>query len=279
MTASYSRIAVFADATPEGRRLFAQAARLARHVGAELTDVYAGERGSLTPDETFVRGVKAISEVVRRHDADDRARAAEAIRPLMEASVALDQPADFQIVWPHGDDVLRFLDCDLMVAAYPTPAHLPANWTAERLLSLNGGPLLLLPSAWPGEDHGRHVVIAWNGSRQARRAVTEALPLLTRASRVTVLVVDGERYALEAGRAPGPDMADYLARFDIRADLHSVASDGKTIADTITREARGLGADLVVIGCYSRSRTVETIFGGVTRTLLRDTTMPLFLSF
>lgn len=280
MTTSYRNIAVFADATPEGLRLFDRAARLARHLGAGLTAVYGGERSPLTPDETYTRGVKAIADVVRRHDAADRARAAEEIEPLRAAAATLGLPVDFRVVWAQGgDDALRFLDSDLMIAAHPSPAHLPPSWTAERLLSLNGGPLLLAPSAWDGEEHGRHVVIAWNGSRQVRRAVTEALPLLTRASRVTILVVDGDRYALEAGHVPGPDLAEYLARFEIEAGVHSVASGEDGIAETITREALGLGADMAVIGCYSRSRTVETIFGGVTRTLLRDTTLPLFLSF
>ncbi|PZT95174.1 MAG: universal stress protein [Brevundimonas sp.] len=280
MTTSYRKIAVFADATPEGLRLFGRAALLARRLGAELIAVYGGERSPLTPDETFTRGMKAITEVVRRHDAADRAHAAEEMEPLRMAAEALGQPVEFQVVWSGGEDeALRFLDCDLMVAAHPSPPHLPPSWTAERLLSLNGGPMLLLPSVWPGDDHGRHVVIAWNGSRQARRAVTEALPLLSRASRVTILVVDGDRYALEAGHVPGQDLAEYLARFDIQPVLHSVASGEAGIADTITREAVGLGADMAVIGCYSRSRTLETIFGGVTRTLLRDTTMPLFLSF
>ncbi|WP_299178126.1 universal stress protein [uncultured Brevundimonas sp.] len=279
MTAQYREIAVFADATPEGEALFLHAARLTLRIGADLVSVYGAARSSFTPDETFARGEGAIADVLARHTAKDRETAAEKIAPLKTMAATIGVSCEFRLVWSGDDEALRFLACDLMVAAYPAPNDLPSDWTAERLMSLNGGPMLLLPAHWPQEEIGRHVVVAWNGSRQARRAVTDALPFLKAADRITVLVVDAERYIDRAGAAPGPDLLDYLACLEVRATLHAAASGDDGIAAAIVRETRALDADLVVIGCYSRSRTLETIFGGVTRTLLHEVSIPLFLSF
>lgn len=281
MTDAYRQIAVFIDPSPRGERLLLQAGRLAHASGAALTAVFGAEMSALGPEEAFVRGQGAIGTVLEKHREDDRVRVAEALAPLRTAAGALNVPVEFRTLWAGagGDEALRFLDCDLMVAAHPPLEALPRDWSAERLLTLNGGPMLLIPSEWPGDKPGQHVVVAWNGSRQARRAVTDALPLLRAAGRVTVLVVDADAYVERSGGVPGEDMVAYLSRFDINADLHRAISGEATIAETLSAETAALGADLVVIGCYSRSRTVETIFGGVTRTLLRQTELPLFLSF
>src|SRR3546814_12167860 len=77
--------------------------------------------------------------------------------------------SEFRIVWRNalGDDgILRALHCDLIVAAHPKPADLPAGWSAERLLLTTGIPVLLVPNGWQGETIGENVLIAWNRSRE-----------------------------------------------------------------------------------------------------------------
>lgn len=281
MTSSYRQIAVFPDASPEGRRLFTQAALLAKRMDADLVSLIGVERSSTTPAESFTRGHDAIRALIQRRNAADQSRALEGMTALEDIASAVGHPCDFEVVWTgaSGDDPLRFLECDLMVAAHPRPHAQPIDWTAEGLLLRSGGPVLLIPSAWGGERPGDHVVIAWNGSRQARNAVSDALPFLRTASSVTVLTVDADLYAERVGARPGPDLIAYLGRLGIEAGLHAVRSGESSIAGTIATETRALGADLTVVGCYSRSRTLETIFGGVTRTLLHDAASPLLLSF
>src|SRR3546814_7155041 len=77
--------------------------------------------------------------------------------------------------------MLRALHCDLIVAAHPKPADLPSGWSAERLLLATGIPVLMIPAGWGGETIGENVMIAWNRSREARRAVNDAIPFINSA--------------------------------------------------------------------------------------------------
>jgi nucleotide-binding universal stress UspA family protein len=166
----------------------------------------------------------------------------------------------------------------LIITSQPKPPHLPAGWSAEHLLRQSGSPVLLIPTARPGDLVEPHIVIAWNGSAKARRAVNDALPLLRMASRVTVLIVDAQRHPEIHGEDPGRDVVDHLARHGILALTRCVAAEGHPVSEVIATEADGLDADLVVIGAYSRSRATEMIFGGVTRALLAKAPRPLFIS-
>src|SRR3546814_14918433 len=90
--------------------------------------------------------------------------------------------------------MLRALHCDLIVAAHPKPADLPSGWSAERLLLATGIPVLMIPAGWGGETIGENVLIAWNRSREARRAVNDAIQLLNSASNVTNITIDRDRH-------------------------------------------------------------------------------------
>src|SRR3546814_18023181 len=89
--------------------------------------------------------------------------------------------------------MLRALHCDLIVAAHPKPADLQSGWLAERLLLATGIPVLMIPAGWGGETIGENVMIAWNRSREERRAVNDAIPFNNYASNVTILTNDSGR--------------------------------------------------------------------------------------
>jgi nucleotide-binding universal stress UspA family protein len=272
-------IAVFLDSTPAGERLGGQAADLALRHGAHLVGVYGIERDRARPEEAFARGHEAIANVLAVHRQADDAKVLAAGRAFGDLTQAAGVGAEFRVVWRDAfdDEELRFLHCDLMVTAHPKPHDLPAGWSADRLLAVNGGPVLLIPTAWEGSV-GEHVLIAWNASRAVRRAVNDALPLIRAAKKVTVLIVDSERYAERFGKDPGADVVAHLSRHGVEAELALVPSGGGSIAGTIAAEAKARGADLTVIGVYSHSRTAEALFGGVTRTMLSDAPSPLLLS-
>src|SRR3546814_18540760 len=98
--------------------------------------------------------------------------------------------------------MLRALHCDLIVAAHPKPADLPSGWSAERLLLATGIPVLMIPAGWGGETIGENVMIAWNRSREARRAVNDAIPFINSASNVTNLTIDSGRKPERFGEEP-----------------------------------------------------------------------------
>jgi len=95
---------------------------------------------------------------------------------------------------------------------------------------------------------------------------------------VTLLVVDSEERAGRHGEEPGADIALYLARHGARVEVEQVLSQGSRVADIILSFARDHGMDLIVIGAYSHARSVEMLFGGVTRTLLKLAPVPLLMS-
>jgi nucleotide-binding universal stress UspA family protein len=146
----------------------------------------------------------------------------------------------------------------------------------ESLLLDTGVPFLLLPG--PQIDSvAEHVVVAWNVSREARRAVADALPLLISAESVTILVVDPQKNP-RYGEEPGSDVARYLVRHGAKVSVERVQSHGEPVAKIILAYADRHDTDLIVVGAYSHNRTTEMIFGGVTRSLLRDAAIPLLIA-
>lgn len=137
----------------------------------------------------------------------------------------------------------------------------------------------LAPTAHPAAAN--NVLISWNGSKEASRAVSAALPLLQRAGQVHVAVFDAQLHAAEHGEHPGADIVQYLARHGVQARL-LLLDGGATrrgdIGDALLSQASDLSADLLVMGAYGHSRLRETILGGVTRTVLQSMTIPVLMA-
>jgi nucleotide-binding universal stress UspA family protein len=95
---------------------------------------------------------------------------------------------------------------------------------------------------------------------------------------VTILVVDPDKRADRHGEEPGADIALHLARHGAHVDVERVSSHGSPVADVILTYAADHGMDLIVIGAYSHARSVEVVFGGVTRTLLKQALIPVLIS-
>jgi nucleotide-binding universal stress UspA family protein len=119
------------------------------------------------------------------------------------------------------------------------------------------------------------VVVCWDGSRNAARAIADAMPLLHRAKAVDVLIV-----ASEAGKStdvPGADIGQHLARHGLKVDVKRITAD-IAVADAILSHAADSGADLLVMGGYGHSRLREFILGGATRHILQTMTVPVLMS-
>ncbi|MFH6783273.1 MULTISPECIES: universal stress protein [Methylobacterium] len=125
-----------------------------------------------------------------------------------------------------------------------------------------GGPVLIVP---PGIDRleARRVLIGWKYTREARRAVRDAMPFLTRASQVVIASVDDG-----FGAADPQDLIDLLRAHGIATQAVAPDATGTTVAEALTDAAAEHGADLVVAGAYGHSRLREWAFGGVTRDLM-----------
>ena len=149
---------------------------------------------------------------------------------------------------------------------------------AVDLLMQSGRPLLLVPRGHVQRAAPLHAVIAWQPTREAARAVHDALALLHAYASVDVLLVDPQVRDSGHGDHPGADIAAHLARHGLRVDVVSVPRMGNTVEACILGHVVESGADLVVAGGYSHTRFREQILGGVTRMLLGDFPVPVLLS-
>lgn len=275
-------IAVFFDDSESGRRILEIAANLAGEHNAHLIGICAAANDYAIPEDAYARG-DAVQDVVRRQQSSVAAHLLYAGQALARAAVRHGIETEFRVIpftESGGDAALHSLYCDLLVAGHPAPGA-PLAWSSTQMLEKTGVPIMLVPDTWIGDVIGRRIVLAWNGSRQARRAVADALPLLVSAEVVALLIVDSEHVdePTHHDKEPlGVDMANYLTRHGVHVDLSRISSQGRGTAETILNHAVSRNADLIVFGAYSRSRISETLFGGVTRTLLKTGQVPLFVS-
>jgi nucleotide-binding universal stress UspA family protein len=178
------------------------------------------------------------------------------------------------LVARHG----RYADLTIVGQADPDATQPAAGPLIEQALFTSGRPLLIVPYAGHYGTVGRKVLIGWNASREAARAVNDALPLMAQAEAVTVLSVNPDQVSGEHREAPGADIALHLARHGIKAEVqHTVAAEVGA-GDILLNSAAELSADLMVIGAYGHSRFREMVLGGVTRTLLQQMTLPILMS-
>jgi nucleotide-binding universal stress UspA family protein len=148
----------------------------------------------------------------------------------------------------------------------------------ERVVLGSGRPVLVVPYAGTFTTIGQRVLVAWNASREATRAVNDAMPLLGGASKVTVLAINPRGGLHGHGEVPGADLALHLARHGVRAEASALKSNDVDVGALLLSQAADLGADLIVMGAYGHSRLREVVLGGATREILRSMTVPVFLS-
>lgn len=179
-------------------------------------------------------------------------------------------------------DCLSFADPDQLarharlfdLSIVPLYGHLDSRWVAEGMIFLSGRPVLLLPEratrSWSS------IVIAWDGSRAAARALADALPLCLKATKVHLLTITGDK--------PLPDdlsseaAARYLGHHGIAPDIVRDEAQGRNAGEAILDQANKLQGDLVVMGAFGHSRMREFILGGATEAVLHDPRMPILMS-
>lgn len=149
---------------------------------------------------------------------------------------------------------------------------------AENLVLNAGRPVLVVPRSWEHRPVGERVMVAWNARREATRALTDAVPLLQRAKQVDIVTVNAEQQSEGHGELPGADIALYLARHGVKANVLATSADGIDVGDWLLSRAADLGSDMLVMGAYGHSRLRELVLGGATRTVLESMTVPVLMS-
>ncbi|MRW89726.1 universal stress protein [Duganella sp. FT80W] len=178
--------------------------------------------------------------------------------------------------------VLQARYADLVVLSQNDPDLSGPDWLPklpEHICLHSGRPVLLVPYAGHYARIDQHALVAWDGSRAATRAVTDALPLLRRSQRVTLAVFNAQPHNGVHGEQPGADIALYLARHGVKVEVSQQTTPPELdIGNALLSLAADLGVDLLVMGAYGHQRWREIVLGGVTRRVLQSMTVPVLMA-
>lgn len=169
---------------------------------------------------------------------------------------------------------------DLVVIGQVNP-HAGANpswYRPEEIVVKCGRPVLMVPYIGTFDEAGRRVLIAWDGSREAVRAVNDALPILHPAKKVTLVTVRAQKRDFQTDRIPVQNMVRHLARHGIVAQADQTLRGDNTVYDVLLSRTVDIAADMMVAGAYHRSPLREALIGGVSRGLLQHMTVPVLMS-
>lgn len=168
---------------------------------------------------------------------------------------------------------------DLIVVGQTNPdeaGRIGGSDLPELVLMSAGRPVLVVPYIGVRNAAIKTVVVGWDGSREAARAVNDSMPLLQQADTVIVLSANTEHG--DRGILPGVDIAHHLARHGVKAEVQRSNAEDMEPAELLLSRIADVGADMLVMGGYGHSRVREMILGGVSRTILREMTVPVFMS-
>jgi nucleotide-binding universal stress UspA family protein len=166
---------------------------------------------------------------------------------------------------------------DLAVVAQAEPNRSAGEeMIIEAALFQSGRPLIVVPYIQKGGHTLERVLVGWDGSRTAARAIGDAIPLLGRATAVELVTVATER--AKRDEITGAAMGHHLARHGIKVEVKRLVAGDTDVANTILSHAADVGADFIVMGGYGHSRLREFILGGATRGILESMTVPVLMS-
>ncbi len=149
---------------------------------------------------------------------------------------------------------------------------------ADALVMTCGRPVLIVPYIGAPETLAKRVMVAWDGGREAVRAINDALPLLIGADLVEVVSVNPEKRGSDHGEIPGADMCLHLARHGVKAEAQHIAASDVDVGNMLLSRLADVGADLLVMGAYGHSRWREIVLGGATQQVLSEMTVPVVMS-
>ena len=276
----YRRITVHLDHGFDCTRRTALALGLAKRHKAELVGVYAS---SAPPQYYYGESVmmSRTLNIMKNLQAQNRGAVQNA---FLEAAAAADVPAVVRAgeSSPSATVALHGRASDLIIVSQQNRDDVEAaheNEFVEQTLLTAGRPVMVLPSSGDFPVVGDRVLLCWDGSREAARALADAAPLLRGASQVVVLTMDEGASTRNVESIPFEDLAAYCVAHGIPAPDH-VRRDikGVGVGSTILNAAADYSADLIVMGAYGHSKFREWAMGGATASILKSMTVPIMFS-
>jgi len=271
----------------KGDNVLAHAAALARGFNAhiEITHCRAKPEDLLpfgVPIPAAVRAqlTQSSTELFDAEEAGLRAEL-EALAKTLNLTLT-DKPTGTAVTASFVEESGRQIDvirhhgrlADLIAVAKPDIDRNIGTNTLKAALFSTGRPVLMCPETGGtvAEELGQNIVIAWDGSLEASRAVISTLPLLAAAKQVTIVTVTGKPVSV-----PADELRDYLAAQDVSASVQIIEAK-PNVAQALLDTANKVGADMMILGAYSRNIELERLLGGTTQYIVDHATIPVIMT-
>jgi nucleotide-binding universal stress UspA family protein len=153
---------------------------------------------------------------------------------------------------------------------------LPDDLLIEAALFESGRPMVVVPYIQKEGLKLDRVLVCWDGSRNATRAIADSLPFLKRGKSIEIVIV-----ASTGGKAdelPGVDLGEHLARHDLNVEVKRLVAPDIDVSNAVLSYAADCAADFIVMGGYGHSRLREFVLGGATRGILQSMTVPVLMA-
>jgi len=276
---AYKNILVHIDDSKVSSKRLEAAIGLAQAHGAHLTGIYAAIKPSL-PGSVVAEVPAQLLDVLGEQAAARAAAAETAFTEVVERAGLSSDFRSAQCPSSHVAEVvaLNARYADLAILGQPEPKNggeVDAEVPEDVVLS-TGRPALIIPYIGAGKEIGKRVLVAWDGGREAARAVNDALPLLEKAESVTVLVINPSHGG--HGEQPGADIALHLARHGITVEVQHIEVRDLSTGNALLSRLADADVDLLVMGAYGHSRLRQMVLGGVTREVFQQMTVPVLMS-
>jgi nucleotide-binding universal stress UspA family protein len=264
VTAAWKTVLVHVEAGPQGGAQLGPAVALAEDLDALLVGVAAEAVEPMAYSEPYLAGAGPFYVALQEQISADLQAAEKTFR-----TKAANTRHAFHALEARPVPTLAALarSCDVIVAGAGAPADSSYLRAAAAELALSAGRPVLVAPAGSARLRAETVVVAWKDTRESRRALADALPVLKSARDVLVVAVC-DKDGAEGGEIEVQDVVLGLKRHGVKARSKVVVASDARVAEILNGEAAGIGADLIVAGCYGRARLNEWLFGGATRDLL-----------
>ncbi len=269
---------VFLDGTSADESRIVQAEALANRQDAFLTGLFCNALPEVMfASEAGMASIDVVSQMQDTSRAEGDAKA-EALAARFSRLSVLNEIRRFDVYTSQMGLTLasEARTADLFIATRPYGHYNSHAEALEQVLFNSGRGCLFLPPVGEPRPFDK-VVLAWRNSREAARAISEALPILCRSKQVIVAMATGEGAPGDDGAIPGVDISRYLTRHGCGVELRELTS-WTSIGEALLTEVERIDADLLVMGGYGHSRFREWVLGGATRDILTRAEVPVLIA-
>ena len=278
---SFKTILAVTQAKPEGDAMLEPAMALAEAHDAHLVLLAISALPALDYGYSGIAGSQLILQQMNQVH-DEGAAAAKRLAERLQRAAGSTEVRHAEHSYPGlaGEVARQGRYADLILIGR-TSTDAGQRYLLEKALEgalfESGRPVAVIPDGWKGA-FGRRIMIGWDGSREAARAISAATPLIAKADEVTVALAAPRVGDDMHGEEPGADLGTVLARHSENVTVDRLPALGRSVTESILAHARDCNSDLLVLGGYGHSRFTEAVFGGVTRDMLSKAEIPLLLA-